>query len=234
MSMKTLKLIIAGLVCVATASSVRAGEILVNGGFENEPEASNPSSPPQEGGFLLLTGNEVPGWTIAANHFATMHENPGPWPTISGAYSLNTDGEGTDGNNVDIYQDFATTHGGTYNFSFDWETWQQDALSTFLHVSVEDTTSDTFLYNGLLSPLAPSQVVQHVSTSFLGDGDTYRLEIQETPQSGFNDNEYVADNFSVTTTGAVPDATTWAAEGIAAMTLVAIGFGMRRSTAISG
>jgi len=234
MSMKTLKLIVAGLVCVATASNVRAGEILVNGGFENEPEASNPNSPPQEGGFLFLTGNEVPGWTIVANHYATMHENPGPYPTISGAYSLNTDGEGANGNNVDIYQDFATIHGGSYNFSFDWETWQENAPNTFLHVSVEDTTSDTFLYNGLLSPASPSLVVQHVSTSFLGDGDTYRLEIQETPQSGFNDNEYIVDNFSVTTTGSVPDATTWATEGIAAMALVAIGFGMRRSTAISG
>src|SRR5580700_6920848 len=126
MSIKTLKLILAGVACVATVWNVRGGEVLVNGGFEDEPEASNPNSPPQENGFLWLSGTQVPGWTIAPGHMATMHENPGPWPTISGAYSLNTDGEGANGHNVDIYQDFGTVNGASYGLSFDWETWNQD------------------------------------------------------------------------------------------------------------
>jgi hypothetical protein len=228
--MKSLKFMLAGLAAVALSSNVQAGgNILVNGGFENEPQASN--SAVQGPGYLLLTGSDVPGWTIAAGHYGTFHENPGPWPTISGAYSLNTDGEGTGGNNVDIYQDFSTANGASYSLAYDWEVWQANAPGTDLQVSVEDLTSSTFLYNALLTPTTPSLVVQHVTTSFLGDGDTYRLEVQETPQSGFNDNEYVVDNFSVQSSAVgVPDATTWSAEGMAALALVGMFFAFQRST----
>jgi hypothetical protein len=224
---KTLTVILAGLACAAISSNLKADEVLINGGFEDEPQASNPAV--ENGGFLLLTGNEVPGWTIAAGHYGTFHENPGPYPTISGAYSLNTDGEGIGGNNVDIYQDFSTANGASYSLSYAWEVWQLNAPGTDLHVSVQDLTSGALLYNALLAPTTPSLVVQDVSQSFLGDGDIYRLEIQETPQSGFNDNEYVVDNFSVQTS-AVPDATTWSAEGIAALALAAMCFGFQRST----
>jgi hypothetical protein len=223
---------LAGLTCLVISSHLQAGEVLINGGFENEPQASNPAV--QNFGFLLLTGSDVPGWTIATGHYATMHENPGPWPTITGAYSLNTDGEGTGGNNVDIYQDFSTANGASYTLSYDWEVWQENAPNTDLHVSVEDLTSSTFLYNALLTPTTPSLAVQAVNQTFLGDGDTYRLEIQETPQSGFNDNEYVVDNFSVVaSSSAVPDATTWSAEGIAALALGIMCFAGQRSTKVA-
>ena len=32
---------------------------------------------------------------------------------------------------------------------------------------------------------------------FLGTGNALRLEINEMPESGFNDNQFIVDNFSV-------------------------------------
>jgi len=219
--------ILTGASCLLAASALNAQELLVNGGFENEPEALNPNSPPQEGGFLWLSGNQIPGWTIAPGSMVTMHENPGPWPTITGAYSINTDGEGANGNNANFYQNFATVNGGTYNFSFDWELWQLNAPSTELQVSITDLTTSASVFDVLYNATTvPSEVVQHVSTAFAGDGDIYQLQIQETPQSGFNDNEFIVDNFSVT--GSVPDTTTWAAEAFAALGLVGFSAALRR------
>jgi hypothetical protein len=202
---------------IGAMQPVRAGEILVNGGFENVT-GGVPNY-----GYILVSGNDLPGWTIAPGHYGTLHENPGPWPTITGSYSLNTDGEGTNGNNVDIYQDFSTNAGDLYNFSFNWETWNVDAPESLLSVSITDLGNDSVVYNGLFNPFSvPSQVVQTAGATFIGDGDSYKLEIQETPQSGFNDNEYIVDNFSVNDTGpsSVPDSTTWSAEILSGVALL--------------
>jgi hypothetical protein len=221
-----LGVILTGLGCVATASNVRGDEILVNGGFEDEP--NYPTWLPA----IPFGGNAIPGWTILTT--GTIHQLSGAgfptdgFPTITGYYSLNTDGEGYGGMNCQIFQDFRTVNGGSYNFAFNWETWVVDAPLNFLRVSIEDLGSHTFVYNGLFDPTLVSDLtIQLASTSFLGDGDTYRLEIQQTPQSGFNDNEYIVDNFSVRV---VPDVTTWSADCIATLACAALRFAMRRST----
>jgi hypothetical protein len=60
-------------------------------------------------------------------------------------------------------------------------------------------------------------VVQSVNTSFTGTGDPLELLIDENPQSGYNDNQFMVDNFSVTgSSGSVPDgASTYAMFGLA-------------------
>ena len=45
--------------------------------------------------------------------------------------------------------------------------------------------------------------VHDVLTNFVGTGHLLRLRIQETPESGYNDNTFVVDNFSVTAVPAV-------------------------------
>ena len=217
------------VVACLLAASAAHGQILVNGGFENEPQALNPNSPPQEFGFLFLTGNQVPGWTIAPGHWATLHENPGPWPTITGAYSLNTDGEGQNGNNVDIYQDFASTSGAAYSFSFDWLNWVDDAGNSQLQISIVDTTTSAALFDQFYGQGA-SFVVNHVLAGFTGTGDTLRLEIQETPQTGYNDNTWIVDNFDVETAG-VPDSTTWTAEALAITSVLGMAVRLRKARA---
>ncbi len=177
----------------ATLMSVSAQttELLTNGGFENEPNYGING----DGGFTLLTGNQIPGWTIVPGHGVTVH-NTTLYPTISGNYSVNTDGEGFNGHNADFYQDFSTTSGQSYAFSFDWQGWMNNAPATQLHVSIVDLTTTTLLYNGLFSY---SAALNHESQVILGTGHVFRLEIQETPESGFNDDQFIVDNFSVTT-----------------------------------
>jgi hypothetical protein len=187
-------------VAIYLSATVRAPavEILTNGGFENEPNYGING----DGGFTLLTGSQLPGWTIVAGHGVTIH-NTTLYPTISGNYSVNTDGEGFNGHNADFYQDFSTTSGTSYTFGFDWQGWMNNAPATQLHVSIVDLTTSTSLYNGLFSY---SAVLNHESQVLLGTGDVFRLEIQETPESGFNDNQFIVDNFSITTTAAgVPE-----------------------------
>jgi hypothetical protein len=47
--------------------------------------------------------------------------------------------------------------------------------------------------------------VTHQAASFLGSGNSLRLRVQESPNSGTNDNRFMVDNFSVVQT-TVPDA----------------------------
>jgi hypothetical protein len=43
-----------------------------------------------------------------------------------------------------------------------------------------------------------------VSTSFTGTGDPLRLRVLETPETGFNDNMFLVDNFNVTLSSSPP------------------------------
>jgi formylglycine-generating enzyme required for sulfatase activity len=177
--------------------------ILVNGNFENEPNFGNGvvNSPY----VSALTGSQIPGWTIATSHAATIHSCCSPLAfTISGQYSLNTDGEGYDGNNALVYQDFSSAAGQVYNLSFDWVSWDPYSYdfahlpATELEVSVTNTGTSAKLFDQLYAYNASAQQqVQHVATSFTGTGGTLRLQIQETPQSGVNDNLFVVDNFCI-------------------------------------
>jgi uncharacterized repeat protein (TIGR03803 family) len=180
--------------------------ILVNGNFEDEPNFGHGvvNYPPYAS---ALTGTQIPGWTIATNHAATIHSCClAAALTISDQYSLNTDGEGYSGNNAIVCQDFSSAAGQVYNLSFDWVGWDYSSYvfysnpDTELEVSVTDTITGAKLYDQLFAYSdydATRKQVQHVATSFTGTGRTLRLQIQETPQSGVNDNLFVVDNFCI-------------------------------------
>jgi hypothetical protein len=192
--------------------------LLVNGNFESEPNWGS-SAIYYDGSATALTGSQIPGWTIAPGHAATVHVSPGAYPVIDGQYSVNTDGEGYNGNNADLYQNFSTQSGKSYDLSFAWEGWMSywgesyygiDTSATALDISVEDLTTSSFVYkktfNGIFNgTVSQGTGVNLVNASFLGDGDVYRLEIQESPQSGINDNKFIVDDFSVI---AVPEPAT--------------------------
>lgn len=72
-----------------------------------------------DAGCSGLTGTQMPGWTIEPGHGATVH-NTVLYPTISGGYSINMDGEGYNGVNADLYQDFGSALGASYTLTFDW------------------------------------------------------------------------------------------------------------------
>jgi|GEM_PF-2982636 len=222
--MKKQLLTLTGLSALLAAAPLMAhADILVNGGFENEPlyGISSANSTPY-GGYTVMTGNAIPGWTIAPNTAATIH-NTTVYPYITGNYSLNTDGEGSFGNNVNIYQDFASVFGQSYNLTFNWMSWVLGSQSK-LEVKLFDTTTSGVLFDGIYSGTSPTLVPQNVSTAFAGTGDTLRLQIDENPQAGYNDNAYVVDDFSVVPKGnpSVPDATGWSAEIIAGLALVGV------------
>ncbi len=217
------------LAAVVSCASVHAQNVLINGDFENEPlfNVSSAVSSPNFG-YTLMTGNAIPGWTIAPNHAATIHVAPGPWPVIDGTYSLNTDGEGTFGNNVDIYQDFATTVGEKLTLGFLWEPWNLGSLAD-LEVKVYDPLTSAVLFDGLYPDSGPSLVAQSVIDSFVGNGDPLRLEIDENPQSGGNDNAFIVDDFSVVGTPAagVPDSTGLGVAALGLLSLAAAGLKFR-------
>ena len=215
----------AGFLAGATA---QAQNVLVNGDFENEPlYGLNTPVSAANGGYTVMYLNAIPGWTIAPGHAATIH-NTTIYPTIGGNYSLNTDGEGINGNNVLIYQDFSSTAGKTYNLGFQWETWLVGRGD--LEVKVTDLTTSATLFDGIYLPNTPTQVPQTVSSSLVGTGDTLRLQIDENPQSGYNDNEFIVDNFTVSPS-TVPETSAWFAEIIAAAALVGLSSRVRNRRA---
>lgn len=181
---------ISALFLIASTNS-RAAEVLVNGGFESEPNFGMGVS--GDGGYSALTGSQIPGWTIESGHAATVH-NTAFYPFISGNFSINMDGEGFNGQNANLYQDFASSLGSSYDFSFDWQGWQNNAPNTLLQVSIVDLTTASILFNQTYSF---SSTLHHESATFLGTGDTLRLRVQESPQSGSNDNQFIVDNFSI-------------------------------------
>ncbi len=191
--MNSARFALLGLVAVAGLTTASAQTLLVNGGFESQPNFGING----DGSYTALTGSQIPGWTIVANHSVTVH-NTGAYPHISGSYSVNTDGEGANGHNADFYQDFATTNGATYQLTFDWQGWTNNG-SAQLEVLVFNTVTSATLYDGLFSF---NSSLSHETTTFAGSGDIYRLQIRESPESGFNDNKFVVDNFVVT---AIPE-----------------------------
>jgi hypothetical protein len=137
-------------------------------------------------------GNSIPGWTIQDGFGASIHNNA-EYPFISGNYSLNTDAEGLNSHNVNIYQDFASATGEEYTFSFDWLTWFLNSTPR-LDVSIVDTVSNTVLVSGNYAALPG---LHNESFNFLGTGNLLRLRIQHNPESAGNDNTFIVDNFSV-------------------------------------
>lgn len=166
--------------------------VLVNGGFDSEP---NYGSGVVNGvGFSALTGSQIPGWTIEAGHAVTIHDTS-TYPFITGPYSVNMDGEGFGGGNANFYQDFASVAGQQYQVQFDWQGWTSTGAR--LDVTVTDTVTAQVLYHGNFAWAAGNH---HVSSVFTGTGNPLRLRVQESPESGTNDNGFIVDNFAVDAT----------------------------------
>lgn len=179
--------------------------LLVNGDFEDMPNWGGGFQ--GDGSYTAFTGTQIPGWIIEANHAATIH-NTLTYPYISGNYSLNTDGEGWNQHNVDMYQDFASNNGSQYTLTFDWKNWFSDS-TVRLDVSLTDTVTSSELAHGNygLSTGLHSEVF-----TFTGTGNAIRLRVKCSPESGYNDNTFIVDNFSVQ---AVPEP----------MSMIALGMG---------
>ncbi len=178
------------LTVVAVGPAAAQSNLLVNGGFEDMPKWG--AGIGGNAGFTLLTGASIPGWTIQDGYAATIH-NPVAYPTISGVYSLNTDAEGYNGHNVNMYQDFASGAGTPMTLTFDWMNWFQ-STAPLLNVSVVDTVSNAVLLD-LSFGISPG--VHSELYNFFGTGNALRLRIQHKPESGFNDNTFIVDNFKV-------------------------------------
>lgn len=177
---------------LASASS----NLLVNGDFESQPFWGQGIS--GNAGYTALTGAQLPGWIIEANHAVTVH-NTRDYPTISGGYSINMDGEGHFGNNANFFQDFSSQAGRGYTLGYDWSTWF--GSSARLDVSVVDLASNSVLYNG---NHAFASGLHHELASFTGTGNALRLRVMYKPQTGYNDNGFMVDNFAITA-AAVPE-----------------------------
>ena len=170
-------------------SSIASANLLVNGGFDSEP---NYGSGVVNGvGFSALTGSQIPGWTIEPGHAVTIHDTS-TYPFITGPFSVNTDGEGFNGHNANLYQDFPSTAGQQYQLQFDWQGWISTAAA--LDVTITDTATSAVLYHGNFSWATGTH---HVSSVFAGTGNTLRLRVQESPESGTNDNGFIVDNFAI-------------------------------------
>jgi hypothetical protein len=171
-----------------TATSTSAAPLLTNGDFEDEPNFVSGNS------IAVLSGSELPGWIIEPGHFVTIHDNS-VFPTISGTYSANTDGEGQNGVNADFYQDFPAANAEPYQLTFDWEGWLVDPTAV-LNVSIQDLNTNALLVNNFYVG-DPTLTVHSIAANFTGTGNTLRLRVQENPQSGINDNAFIVDNFNV-------------------------------------
>ena len=171
--------------------SIASANLLVNGGFDSEP---NYGLGVVGGvGFSALTGSQIPGWTIEPGHAVTIHDTS-TYPFISGPFSVNTDGEGFGGHNANLYQDLASVAGQQYQIQFDWLGWS--STSARLDVSITDMVTLQVLYQG---NFAWAVGLHHVSSAFTGTGNTLRLRVQESPESGTNDNGFIVDNFAIDT-----------------------------------
>lgn len=175
-----------------------AQNLIVNGDFENEPNYSGSI------GYSVFTGSQMPGWTIEPGTAVTVHNNT-IYPYISGTYSVNTDGEGQNGNNANFYQNFASVAGQPYRLDYDWLLWLPlPTQPANLDVSITDTVTSAVLYSG---NFAPASGLHHVTAQFTGTGNPLRLRVRQNPQSGTNDNTFIVDNF-VVVAGAIANATT--------------------------
>jgi hypothetical protein len=194
------------LTAILLAAVAAQANLLVNGDFEDQPNFGING----DGSYTRLEPGQLPGWTILANHSVTIHKNPGAYPTISGMYSANTDGEGNNGHNCDMYQDFATVAGQSYTLDYDWLGWSQSGSTLDIRISrVSDSNTvldDQHNWDNL--------GVHHLSLDFIGDGSVYRLRVFGNPESGVNDNTFIVDNFDVS---AVPEPATLAGLGALAL-----------------
>jgi PKD repeat protein len=192
---------ILGITNASATNQALTGNLLVNGDFENEPNWGG-GVYYFPGSVTALVSNEIPGWTIEPNHAVTIHLTGGIDPTISGEFSVNPDGEGYDGNNGNFYQDFANNANASYTLSFNWQSWGYSLATPTTskqEVSVEDTVTGAILFDGLYAYDGTGPHPVHaVTANFPGTGNPLRLRIQESPQSGYNDNTFIMDNFSVT------------------------------------
>lgn len=167
---------------------VSAANILVNGGFEDQPNWGING----DGGYTRLSGGEMPGWVIADGHSVTVHREFG-YPTISGNYSINMDGEGFNDHNADFYQDFATEAGHVYTLEYDWSTWTFG--TPVLGVQVINLADSSLVVNDEHGWVEGG--VHHESIQFVGTGGSFRLRVLETFESGINDNTFIVDNFQI-------------------------------------
>ncbi len=216
----------ASLLLVATTLLAPAQTILVNGGFESQPNFGAGLS--NDAGYSALTGSQIPGWTIEPGHAVTVHNPSLSYPVITGGYSVNLDGEGHNAHNGNLYQDFASTAGATYTLAFDWQGWYTTpTLELKVTVIDFDPLTGSTLFTGIyLHDLAG---VHHVTTTFTGTGNSLRLRVEENVESGVNDNGFIVDNFDVTLT-AIPEPATYPA--LCALSALAVaGWRWRRRVA---
>jgi len=181
-----------------TSFAQSTSNLLVNGDFESEPNWGGGVS--HDGGYTALTGSQVPGWTIEPGHAVTIHTSPGPYLVISNSFSANTDGEGWNGHNANLYQDFSSAADVSYALNFDWQSWGHidPPTTNALKISVTDTVTSNALFVGFYYyDGSGAHPVHHISSNFLGTGNDLRLRVEESPESGYNDNTFVVDNFSV-------------------------------------
>lgn len=179
---------------LASAPVIAASNLLVNGDFENQPNWGR-----NTGGCYVdlfcsdLTGAQIPGWTIEQGSAVAVHV-AGWYPTISGKYSVNPDGEGYNGRNSVLYQDFTSMIGSQYTLQYDWQGWFKNN-TPHLNIRVTDLSTAAVLYDGNFSW---SSSLMHEAATFAGTGNLLQLRIQQNPQSHYNDNTFLVDNFSVT------------------------------------
>lgn len=204
--MKTRRILPVVLSAICGVATVRAN-LLVNGDFEAQPNWGING----DGGYTMLTGNQLPGWTIESGHAVTIH-NPAFYPWISGTYSVNTDGEGFNGQNADLWQTFNTVAGQQYLLEYDWKGWMQN-IGT-LDVRLTDVGNNTVVED---QHDWDSGGVHHMALDFIGDGGIMTLRVFGNPETGINDNQMIVDNFSVTP---VPEPLTIVSLGAAMIVIV--------------
>jgi hypothetical protein len=205
---KMLKLLTFFCFSLGTLQASVLGSVIQNGDFEDQPNFGNGVI--NVGGASAFTGTQIPGWIIENGHAVTIHQTPNhSW--ISGNYSLNLDGEGYNGVNGNLYQDFNSNAVANYTIEYDYKGWLSNSAT--LTVSVTDTSTSIVVFTRT-SPWQSFLV--HETGSFQGTGNVLRLRISQT-QTGTNDNSLIFDNLSVTSSAAVPEPTSMAIFGLGAL-----------------
>jgi hypothetical protein len=170
--------------------------VIQNGDFEYQPNFG--SGFQNDSGHSAFTGTQIPGWIIESGYAVTVH-NKNLYPYISGNYSLNLDGEGYNGKNANIYQDFMSFGGLAYGIEYDYMGWISSSAK--FTVSVTDLATSLEVFSKT-SNWTSSLV--HVTDSFIGTGNVLRLRVSQEI-TGFNDNAFIFDNLSLSPASEVPE-----------------------------